>query len=157
MPSPYSFVETTEPPPDWNGANGAVGAAINSSQARAAQLELAQQREQRAAEENAVKTSLDIHKQSLSDAKTYYDLAKSLTDMQTESNQRLDAADFLTSMNEINHNEPDYETKIAALSSKFPLALGDPAVQKTLEVKNTARKAYKDALSSGGAYEFEEN
>lgn len=155
---PYSFVQTAEAiPDDYSAPGGAVGAAISSSQARAAQLELAQQREAQAQSQDTIKNTLAIHRSALDSAKDYYGLAKSLTDMQNETNQRLDAADFLTHFNNIHHTAPDYENQVATLSSQFPLALGDTAVQKTLAVKDAARKNYKDALQSGGAYEFEEN
>jgi hypothetical protein len=91
----------------------------------------------------------------LDQAKGYYDLTKSLSDMSNETQQKLDAADFLRDFSEVNHNDPDYENKVASLTAKYPLASYDESVKASLGLRGKARETHVKSMEQGGAYEFQ--
>lgn len=155
MVDDYSFDTIDDEP--RSGTAAPVAAALGSRGARAAQLDIAQQRQALAERRNSVDETIKTHRDALDQAKGYYDLAANLTTMQTATEQKLDAADFLSGVSNISHTDPDYENKIATLAAKFPTAGNDPAVKEILGVKHQARGAYTESLQKGGAYEFEQD
>lgn len=155
MADPYSFTEVEERPRP--GYSPEVIGAVTASEARVERLEIASQKLELDRAKFAQDSAIDSHKDALSQATGYYSLAANIAKMETETEQKLDAADFLTSVKDLNHNDPDYENKVASLAAKYPLATNDDGVKTILNIKHQARSTYVDTLKKGGAYEFEQD
>lgn len=74
--------------------------------------------------------------------------------LQTETQRALDTANFLHHYQNVHHDDPYYEDKVATLAATFPLAGGDKNIEAAVSVKNKARADYIEAKKAGGEYEF---
>jgi len=137
-----------------------VDAVVRSSKARRA--EQAQDQERSFSREkfdysrqlSEADQALQEQAHALRAAETYYGLAAKMADMQEKTDQRLEAANFLSEFKDLDHRDERFEDRWSELASKFPRALSDDAVRTATGVRLTARQTYRQAQAEGGSADY---
>lgn len=93
------------------------------------------------------------HKDALGEADKYLTVAAHMQALRNEVEGKLDSADFLKELAQIDHTTPNYDATIAKSLAKFPRASGS-AVQDALSSMGNARQVYLAGVAPGGADEF---
>lgn len=100
-----------------------------------------------------VHLNFSSHKGALAEADKYLTVAGHIQNMRNEIESKLDSADFLKELAQIDHSTPNFDATTAKLLAKYPRAAGQ-TVENALQALGRARQTYLAGVAPGGADEF---